>query len=53
MILLTAMQIMGDSYRTSRFFLSSAARCSLAFALAFCFLRTDSGTAMLFLVGTL
>lgn len=53
MILLTAMQIVGDCYRTSRFFCVSAARCSLAFSWAFLFLRIDSGTAMSFLVGTL
>jgi hypothetical protein len=53
MVLLTAVQIKGGCYRTSRFFLRSAARVSWAFAPAFCFLSTDSGTAMLFLVGTL
>lgn len=48
------MQIMGDGYyRTSRFFFRSAARDSLAFALAFCFLSTDSGTSMEDLEGTL
>lgn len=45
-------QVLGDCY-TSRFFFNSAAWESLVFWWAFCFLSTDSGTAMSFWVGTL
>lgn len=46
-------QVWGVCYRTSRFFWRSAALLSVAFCEAFCFFRTDSGTAMSFWVGTL